>query len=325
MTTPVLPPHFFQPTPFASSGDDSVGFWPEIPINNNDRPVPPLKRPRNSEATPLVPVPNHNMNLRIPLPPNPLANRRMNKLFFKTRLCEKFRQGTCPYGSSCHYAHGIEEMRKAPPNWQDIVASNGDDRMVNWEEDQNIINRMRLCRKFYNGEECPFGDRCNYRHEDPRKFRETSVISIRTTGPPIDDGPKTEQSDRSETVNSSVDGNWMNLKPASWKTKMCNKWETTGNCPFGDKCHFAHGQSELQKFGGHNEIEMGKVGVAPPKPLPSPANDASLDNTVAVASKKQVLEKFFSKWKGPEKISRIYADWIDDIPLVNQSPSKTEN
>jgi hypothetical protein len=30
-------------------------------------------------------------------------------------------------------------------------------------------------------------------------------------------------------------------KPSNWKTRICNKWEMTGYCPFGSKCHFAHG------------------------------------------------------------------------------------
>ena len=32
-----------------------------------------------------------------------------------------------------------------------------------------------------------------------------------------------------------------NAKPSNWKTRICNKWELTGYCPFGSKCHFAHG------------------------------------------------------------------------------------
>eukprot|EP00976_Prorocentrum_cordatum_P071385 1180300-Prorocentrum_minimum.AAC.4 len=34
--------------------------------------------------------------------------------------------------------------------------------------------------------------------------------------------------------------------PFNFKTKVCNKWQT-GTCPFGSKCHFAHGQQELRQ------------------------------------------------------------------------------
>ncbi|KAG6434418.1 hypothetical protein SASPL_106051 [Salvia splendens] len=40
------------------------------------------------------------------------------------------------------------------------------------------------------------------------------------------------------------------LKPSNWKTSICNKWELTGYCPFGSKCHFAHGAAELHNHGG---------------------------------------------------------------------------
>lgn len=31
-----------------------------------------------------------------------------------------------------------------------------------------------------------------------------------------------------------------------FKTKMCASWEATGTCSFGENCHFAHGQEEIQ-------------------------------------------------------------------------------
>lgn len=31
-----------------------------------------------------------------------------------------------------------------------------------------------------------------------------------------------------------------------WKTELCNKWQETGACPYGDHCQFAHGIKELR-------------------------------------------------------------------------------
>ncbi|XP_031251633.1 zinc finger CCCH domain-containing protein 14-like [Pistacia vera] len=31
-----------------------------------------------------------------------------------------------------------------------------------------------------------------------------------------------------------------------WKTELCNKWQETGTCPYGDYCQFAHGINELR-------------------------------------------------------------------------------
>ncbi|KAL8142904.1 hypothetical protein V2J09_015936 [Rumex salicifolius] len=33
--------------------------------------------------------------------------------YFKTKLCEKFSKGSCPFGDKCHFAHGADELRKA--------------------------------------------------------------------------------------------------------------------------------------------------------------------------------------------------------------------
>nr|GMD18498.1 zinc finger CCCH domain-containing protein 15-like [Ipomoea batatas] len=31
-----------------------------------------------------------------------------------------------------------------------------------------------------------------------------------------------------------------------FKTELCNKWQETGACPYGDNCQFAHGLEELR-------------------------------------------------------------------------------
>ncbi len=37
-------------------------------------------------------------------------------------------------------------------------------------------------------------------------------------------------------------------RPFNFKTSLCKHWEDTGSCPFGIKCHFAHGSDEMKKF-----------------------------------------------------------------------------
>lgn len=36
-----------------------------------------------------------------------------------------------------------------------------------------------------------------------------------------------------------------------FKTELCNKWEQTGTCPYGDNCQFAHGIEELRPVVRH--------------------------------------------------------------------------
>lgn len=36
-----------------------------------------------------------------------------------------------------------------------------------------------------------------------------------------------------------------------YKTELCNKWQETGSCPYGQQCQFAHGLSELRPVVRH--------------------------------------------------------------------------
>ncbi|KAK9268487.1 hypothetical protein L1049_000239 [Liquidambar formosana] len=331
------PPFMLQP-PFA--GNEAAGFWPQFPVNNEQTdlpsqfeypPFPPFKRPRNSEDDQSNSMPYPPMNPRM-CPPNPPVNKGISNIFFKTRMCAKFRVGLCRNGENCNFAHGVEDMRQPPPNWQELVGGREEDRgSANWDDDQRIIHKMKLCKKFYNGEECPYGERCNFLHEDPKKyrddsgrFRESSAISIGTTGP---NESGSDQPEGNRPINAGLDAYWVNGKPAYWKTKICSKWEATGQCPFGEKCHFAHGQSELQVPGGRIEGELGSTGSIPMRPVPVPSNDASLNITfTGITSKQEGMEKkCLLKWKGPKKINRIYADWIDDLLPVQSLPSIVES
>lgn len=37
------------------------------------------------------------------------------RMFFKTKLCQRYAEGRCTKGADCTYAHGISELRSAPP------------------------------------------------------------------------------------------------------------------------------------------------------------------------------------------------------------------
>ena len=220
----------FSPLPFVVDDDSNVR-WPQFPMNNEllDQ-LPPLKMPRIlSESSHFDLSHQPIMNPRnMQNPQNHVTNNkgRTRHIFYKTRLCDKFRMGRCRNGESCNYAHGNEDLRQPPANWQELVV------------EQKLIDKMTLCKKYYNGEECPYGERCCYIHEDPSKFRddagrcrESSVIS-------------NNNAENHKSVNNGCDGFRTNGN-SLWNTKLCTKWETTGQCPFGDKCHFAHGYAGM--------------------------------------------------------------------------------
>lgn len=217
-------------------------------------------------------------------------------IFFKTKLCCKFRAGTCPYNSNCNFAHGIEELRKPPPGWEEIVAAQEAERALRGNREgqaplvvepagsggsgdaQRFHKTPRPCRKYYTEDGCPYGDRCIFLHDDQgfqtRSLRESNAISL---------GPTTSMAN-----GGGIEGNSGSERPSNWKTRICNKWETTGHCPFGQKCHFAHGTSD-----GHTLVA------------------ASLQF-------QRQWSKSLPKWKGPaDEISNIYGDWIQEDEWEN--------
>lgn len=40
----------------------------------------------------------------------------------------------------------------------------------------------------------------------------------------------------------------LTLNPLNWKTRICNKWESTGCCSYGKNCHFAHGYAGMNSL-----------------------------------------------------------------------------
>ncbi|KAK8669155.1 hypothetical protein V6N13_106593 [Hibiscus sabdariffa] len=334
------------------AGTDAIGIWPEFDPHleaaeqqQQQQQQPPFKRPRLSEDGQSSVVQCLPADSRVPL--NPPFNKGANNIFFKTRMCAKFRLGTCRNGEGCNFAHGMEDLRQPPPNWQELVGGGRDEEQRlsgNWDNDQKIIHRMKLCKKFSNGEECPYGDRCNFLHEslskfrdDTGRFRESSVISIGTTVPPAAHGAPYDQLATSRPGNSTgsdaLRGNAKPVYPVYWKTKLCTKWEITGHCPFGEKCHFAHGQSELKSMAVHVDGDIGnggpgltRIGSIPTKMHNLPTNDPPKVAVNAISSDEETqAKKCLLKWKGTRKINKIYGDWLDDMPLVHTLPSQLLN
>lgn len=220
--------------------------------------------------------------------------KAIGKMFFKTKLCCKFRVGTCPYITNCNFAHSVEELRRPPENWQEIVAAHEEERSVIeqpreefqiptvgsstfvGESMNNRSYKGRHCKKFYTEEGCPYGDSCTFLHDEQSKNRESVAISLGPGGyggggggggggGSVGSGVGSGSGVVVVAAGAAAVGNGPNLKPSNWKTRICNKWEMTGYCPFGNKCHFAHGATELHRYGGglmEGEIRDGVSVVA---------------------------------------------------------------
>ncbi|KAG0313971.1 nudix (nucleoside diphosphate linked moiety X)-type motif 2 [Dissophora globulifera] len=89
---------------------------------------------------------------------------------YKTRLCERYEaEQFCPYYGKCTFAHGLAELRQRPtnPDQQDMPASAVQASYQNRarrEVTENEFHKTRLCERFMNDGDCPFGTRCTYAH-----------------------------------------------------------------------------------------------------------------------------------------------------------------
>eukprot|EP00850_Spirogloea_muscicola_P019936 SM000202S05907 [mRNA] locus=s202:94747:95613:- [translate_table: standard] len=67
-----------------------------------------------------------------------------NQGTYKTELCNKWEEhGTCPYGSRCQFAHGVEQLRPVL---------------------RHPRYKTELCRMVASGAVCLYGHRCHFRH-----------------------------------------------------------------------------------------------------------------------------------------------------------------
>lgn len=76
--------------------------------------------------------------------------------------------------------------------------------------------------------------------------------------------------------------------------------------------------TELKKSGGQVLLDGGKIAAAPSKPLSNSTNDVLPIKTestcmIQAPQKKGVIPNL------AKKLSCIYADWIDDIPLFSRT------
>jgi len=119
-------------------------------MNNQHFEPHSFKRPRDSQ--------NNNFNVMI-----------QSHIFFKTRICSKFRFGTCRNAQNCNFAHGLHELRQPPPNWQDdSLKTRG--TYWNW--------KTKLCFKWQHAGSCPFREGCLFAHGEAGNNKKCLLIFL---------------------------------------------------------------------------------------------------------------------------------------------------
>jgi len=72
-----------------------------------------------------------------------------------------------------------------------------------------------------------------------------AALSVETPQPDDGDGEDAGASSGTTGADIKVDGHGA-ARPENYKTRLCLKWQMSGDCVFGDRCNFAHGKHELQ-------------------------------------------------------------------------------
>ncbi|XAR50572.1 hypothetical protein NMG60_11004927 [Bertholletia excelsa] len=302
--------------PPTESGVGAVSFYPQLPTRNQQpanvrlNEYQPVKKSRTSQAT---------ANTSMPV----LINKPTLSIPLNNELCLQFQRGHCIYGNTCHFAHVIGDTQKLLPRRQELLAKKSN-AVRNWNEDQKIISAMNLCRWFCGGEECPYGERCNFLHEDPARFRKSFATRMRSTGPGVSSRNGCDQVEFKTFMRLSLIAN-SSQKPIFWKTRLCNNWGTTGYCPYGVNCHFAHGNAELQKFGSQKEMESGNFSSSNMPPAAAGLTSLCRAGNGTTSEQPIQCKECLFKRKAFEKMRGIYADWIDDIHPVHGLMGKVES
>ena len=135
---------------------------------------------------------------------------------YKTRICRNWLQGECEFGARCIFAHGHAELQSS-----EVGTSMQKQKLVVNESTPKY--KTRLCHNWLNGH-CEFGTGCTFAHGDSE----------------LRAGEKENADNSQNDLRHNVIGD-----PAKYKTTICRNW-VTGECDYGARCFFAHGQGELR-------------------------------------------------------------------------------
>eukprot|EP00890_Picochlorum_soloecismus_P000203 jgi/Picsp_1/1183/NSC_04664-R1_zinc finger ccch domain-containing protein 56-like len=134
------------------------------------------------------------------------VGRGNTNVFYKTRMCNKWRGGSCPFGDRCTYAHGQHELRRVPPevlaqfereqamqqqntmgpavqetieNENDKVQQEDQDDQPQQKPKSQLYYKTRLCIRYMQSGYCARGSACTFAHgyEDLRLLSSSSAAA----------------------------------------------------------------------------------------------------------------------------------------------------
>jgi len=115
---------------------------------------------------------------------------------------------------------------------------------------KNVIQntyKSKMCNEYLQTGKCRFGTTCHFAHAEaerrkPPCFFKGSCKNKATC--PYDHGDNLPLPEIKPAVMSVAP---VNKAQATFRTRLCDKFMTTGHCPYGTTCHYAHGHNQLRK------------------------------------------------------------------------------
>jgi cleavage and polyadenylation specificity factor subunit 4 len=167
----------------------------------------------------------------------PVMTSAKNDPRLRTVVCRHWLRDLCMKGAACEFLHQYD-LSKMP------LCRHGDRCKAKDCPFRHISEADRLECVFYSQGFCIHGPFCRYKHVR-RERADLPLVADFTLG-----------LSQMQAGKDGVTARRPAPKPNEfYKVSLCKHFMQQGECPFGDGCHFAHGEHELKKFprGGNEE------------------------------------------------------------------------
>ncbi|TDH71230.1 hypothetical protein CCR75_003485 [Bremia lactucae] len=144
-----------------------------------------------------------------------------------TVVCRHWLRALCMKGDNCEFLHQYDMSKMPECRW-------GMECQVPECPFRHVPDEERVECAFYKQGFCSHGSSCRYRHIKLAREEcpETADFALQAKAADEENVKRR----KAQPVNEF------------FKIAICKHWEKMGSCPFGDECHFAHGDTELRPF-----------------------------------------------------------------------------
>lgn len=154
----------------------------------------------------------------------------------RTVVCRHWLQGLCQKGDNCDYLHKLDKSKMPPcKHGKQCKIKNCPLKHVDEEERPECL--------FFKQGFCFKGPQCTFRHlkrppdDCPKKANFDDFMASGNQNVPLSKKRKTHQPNQ------------------YYKITLCKHWLEHGLCPYGEECHYAHGEAELRGFSGAEDLD----------------------------------------------------------------------